>query len=99
MKHFAYINPTTKEVGAIIPEFDKDFPDIPKEQRYDQHITQNCVEIPENVEVIVGMLYNELEGTFVEPPTNTTEVSTKEGFTITEEEINNAYEEGVNNVE
>lgn len=92
------------QVGAIIPAEDPIFPGIPIEERYTQEFLNSCVQVEDDVEITMEMKYNPETKEFYipEPPEVVEPIPTptpEESFTISEEEINKAYEEGVNNVE
>lgn len=102
-----YIHLYNGIITEFIPEESKDFPGVPIEERYSKDFLDNCIikteEYVEEHKLHIGMLYDADTDSFAEPPIpeepDVPEIPTEEGFTVTEEEINNAYEEGVNNVE
>ena len=102
-----YIHLHNGIVTEFISEENKDFPDIPIEERYSKDFLDNCIiktkEYVEEHELHIGMLYDVETDSFSEPPIpeepDVPESPVEEGFTLTEEEINNAYKEGIDNVE
>lgn len=103
---YLYIG-TDNILCEIIPDFDPVFPEIPITERYAPDFLAQCVErtdeqiSSEGIEL--GMLYDAEEDTFKPAPAPGPEPEPEpepgSGYTITEEEVNAAYKEGVNNVE
>ena len=103
---YLYIG-TDNILCEIIPDFDPVFPEIPVTERYAPDFLAQCVErtdeqiSSEGIEL--GMLYDAEADTFKPAPTPEPEPEPEpepgSGYTITEEEVNTAYKEGVNNVE
>lgn len=60
-----YINLINNKVAEIIPEVDERFPGVPINQRYSPEFLSACIQVPENVEVSIGMVYK--DGGFSEP--------------------------------
>ena len=63
MLKYVYIN-KDKTVGAVVPEFDPIFPEIPIDKRYSATFLEKCITVDESVEVRGGMGYNEIAGIF-----------------------------------
>lgn len=105
---YLYIN-ADNILSEIIPDFDPVFPEIPVTERYAPDFLVQCVErtdeqiSSEGIEL--GMLYDADTDTFTAAPTPGPEPGPGpepepgSGYTITEEEVNAAYKEGVNNAE
>lgn len=62
MKKFAYV--VDGKVNIIIDEFNKDFPNVPLEERYSKDFLEKCVECGKDVRE--GMEYNSETGEFIE---------------------------------
>lgn len=97
--NYLYVN-SDFVLQEVIQENDPLFPGVPVEERYTQEFLAGCVkrsdEQMESEGIQLGMLYDAESDTFSALP----EPEPKpEGYTITEEEVSAAYEEGVNNVE
>lgn len=91
----------------IIPDLDPVFPEIPVTERYAPDFLAQCVErTDEQISsegIKLGMLYDAEADTFKPAPTPEPEPEPEpepgSGYTITEEEVDAAYKEGINNVE
>lgn len=104
MNRYLYINPDDKTVGSIINEEDPVFPGIPIADRYSPDFLKECIVKPEEdvTEVQTGMVYDSETDTFSWPPVPEPEPEPEPeepGYTVTQEEIDAAYKEGVNDVE
>lgn len=107
---YLYIN-ADNILAEIIPDFDPVFPEIPVTERYAPDFLAQCVartdEQISSEGIELGMLYDADTDTFTAAPTLEPEPEPEpepgpepsSGYTITEEEVNTAYKEGVNNVE
>lgn len=96
---YIYINKTNDNiVGAIVDEIDPIFPDIPINERYSADFLNSCIKVSdesfEKLNIHTGMTYNFETGEFLE-----TEPQPSEGYSISQQEINSAYEGGVEDVE
>lgn len=76
------------------------FPGIPIEDRYSEEFLAQCIirseEQVRSVGINCGMIYDEETDTFYYPEP---EPEPEEGYSVTQEEVDAAYREGVNNVE
>lgn len=90
-------------LAEIIKDEDETFPGIPASERYTKEFLDSCVERSDEQiaeeGIVVGMLYDTDTDTFHEPKPTPEQEPKPEGYTITEEEVNTAYKEGINNVE
>ena len=82
MKKFAYI--IENKVNLIIEEFDKNFPNVPLEERYSENIIRNLIECDESVRE--GMCYNSETGEFTEYIELVIEENVEEGVEDASEE-------------
>lgn len=96
---YLYID-VTDTLAEIIPDFDPAIPDTPVSERYSAEFLSSCVERTDeqiaSEGIKVGMHYDKESDTFSEP---VVPEPVPEQYIITEAEIKDAYEEGVNNVE
>ena len=65
MKYVYIIENTALE---IIPEFVDMFPGVPVSSRYSGDFLSQCVEVLDDVEVLIGWVYDPDTGKFSEPP-------------------------------
>lgn len=99
--NFLYVN-EQMVLQEIIYENDPIFPGVAVEDRYSDEFLSKCIrrtaEQIESEGIEVGMVYDADSDSFTMPEEPEPEPE-PEGYTITEEEVSAAYEEGVNNVE
>lgn len=91
-------------LAEIIPDEDPVFPGVAISERFSpEFITMCVVRTDEQIAeegIEIGMVYDKESDKFSKPPEpEPIPEPEPEGYTITEEEVSAAYEEGVNNVE
>lgn len=104
-----YIHITeNNSVGAIWPEVDSAFPNVPIQDRFAPELLSTCIvksDIEAVGQIFVGMIYNSSTGAFSWPPSPELPPEPEpipeptSGYTITEAEANDAYRAGVNSVD
>lgn len=105
MNKYIYIH--NGEVSGFVDEWDPTFPDIPIEKRYSKaYLTSCAVRTEQEIEeqgIHVGMLYDWETDTFSEKPEpefpDEPESSEEADFIVTQTEVDEAYQGGVNYVE
>lgn len=83
-----------KTVNEIIPDIDPVFPGVPIEDRYAPDFVAKLIHVPDGTEVEQNWTYDEDTQTFA-PPISQGD----SGYTITDADVDRAYEEGVNDAE
>lgn len=64
------ISDDTTHVKNILPEFDSTFPNIPITERFSKDFLESCINVPDNIEVETGYIYNKETNTFSKPIEN-----------------------------
>lgn len=105
MNIYIHVSQIDNRVTTLVKETDPDFPNVPVEDRYSADFLSQCVvRTEEQVEeqgITTGMVYDADTDSFSEyiSPEHDPEPEPEEGYSVTQEEVDAAYREGVNDVE
>lgn len=104
MNIYIYVNPTDNKATSMTAEYDPTFPEVPITDRYSASFLAHCVvrtsEQIQSQQIELGMVYDADTDTFAEPVLPEPEPSpASTGFSVSSDEVNDAYRTGVNSID